>query len=903
MGARNHAADNYTKTVSPTLKEDNQSSNCANYPQTSANQVSEAISRNSKKAPRMTLLLDELDDLMVDMAPARTVLPSSKSEADLLHIKKLEKTQAQLLDRQKLGKQPSPSKIASAKLAHEWDLLDAELEKMSKHVAPPGKVDQYGSKALSESTENNTLYQNSVLDDVGEPVPSIPPHLQANNWTADRRASVPSANLDSAVSRLGEILLSDRDIGIVSLDQEGPSNNSYAMRYIVEVAVSETAAYKVFTENVYDQLKRDQDLCKSDLAKLVEECKREKSSGYVLAKLFHILGRFFVFDQTIHRHQAAALRWQILAKRGSEMARSDASSTGNAQPKLVEPSTPYELKSILKASPSLSPVPLGDLKDTVRGNQQFNQSSRQAVTPSTPISAYMMSSPNLRGQQARPLSESSDMGMKLASAEGRIRELEQMVAAQSSTIIELTNAQASKEEDLNFALKNVSTVKDALEQEQAAHEETQRKARDLSEELQDAQGELEVSRKKLEAHVESSKASVSTSQHEAELKAIKRQYVKESEALEETHKLRERQLEKALNAEILSKKELEVTVERLNSEMEARSRSEEKQALEMRQLQQKLEEEKKAEIEKLLSKHSMDRESLAVLHREEALAESRKLELERNRRMGLQSELSALTTERDALKLENEKLNLQLQDYEKQLEKFGRLANENAALEKELQEVISLRDSAKRDYERRLQNLERDLQDAQQKSELLSSRNSKLEKEMQSYASANGGSQVKAEEHDRIVKQLAQSKQTHELLKEELERQNAREQQLHLELDGVLKEFDRLSRNAAESDDKAQTLLRKLRQNESRLKDLEAKLQESQLADISSKGDASSMRKEFRSMLQDVRQEYEKQLEQELDERSKLELELRSMKREKDMELYKKINVGVQTSTLYTANF
>lgn len=84
---------------------------------------------------------------------------------------------------------------------------------------------------------------------------------------------------------------------------------------------------------------------------------------------------------------------------------------------------------------------------------------------------------------------------------------------------------------------------------------------------------------------------------------------------------------------------------------------------------------------------------------------------------------------------------------------------------------------------------------------------------------------------------------------------------------------------------------------------LKAKVEESQIDNLGSDNanpTVVNLRKEFRKILADIREEYQDALNKEIKERNEIESTLRQLKRDKEMEFYSKNTVAVQTMALYT---
>ncbi|CAG8630726.1 6948_t:CDS:2 [Dentiscutata erythropus] len=106
------------------------------------------------------------------------------------------------------------------------------------------------------------------------------------------------------------------------------------------------------------------------------------------------------------------------------------------------------------------------------------------------------------------------------------------------------------------------------------------------------------------------------------------------------------------------------------------------------------------------------------------------------------------------------------------------------------------------------------------------------------------------------------------------------------ELDGILREFDRLTRNFIDFDTERHKLQNNIDQLQSKCEALENELADEKIKHLGMDGNepvtTATMRKEFRKMMADSREEQTKLLRRETDERKKLEATVRNLKREKE---------------------
>ncbi|KAI9224882.1 hypothetical protein BC828DRAFT_262396 [Blastocladiella britannica] len=137
----------------------------------------------------------------------------------------------------------------------------------------------------------------------------------------------------------------------------------------------------------------------------------------------------------------------------------------------------------------------------------------------------------------------------------------------------------------------------------------------------------------------------------------------------------------------------------------------------------------------------------------------------------------------------------------------------------------------------------------------------------------------------------------------ELEKLQEREKTQQQEYEGILKEFDRLAGNFTDFEGERKKLERVIAAQRTDMAELKAKCEEmtvNQIGDNDKNPTVVNLRKEFRKILADIREEYSGSLNREIDEKSELEKTIRALKREKEMEAYHKSSTGVQTLSLYT---
>ncbi|GBC05870.1 hypothetical protein RclHR1_06490005 [Rhizophagus clarus] len=157
---------------------------------------------------------------------------------------------------------------------------------------------------------------------------------------------------------------------------------------------------------------------------------------------------------------------------------------------------------------------------------------------------------------------------------------------------------------------------------------------------------------------------------------------------------------------------------------------------------------------------------------------------------------------------------------------------------------------------------------------------------------------------EKLEAQLRQSRDTLEKAQEAFSMREAslekRSETMQTELDGILKEFDRLTRNFLDFDSERQKLENSVDNLQKKCEKLENELADEKLKNmgidaISEPATTATLRKEFRKMMADLRVEQQKLLHRETEEKKKLENIVRNLKREKEAEKWERANKGTQT--------
>ncbi|OBZ89906.1 hypothetical protein A0J61_02031 [Choanephora cucurbitarum] len=116
--------------------------------------------------------------------------------------------------------------------------------------------------------------------------------------------------------------------------------------------------------------------------------------------------------------------------------------------------------------------------------------------------------------------------------------------------------------------------------------------------------------------------------------------------------------------------------------------------------------------------------------------------------------------------------------------------------------------------------------------------------------------------------------------------------------EGILREFDRLTGTAIEFETDKKNYERRISKLMKEVQDLESVLSQERTKHLNHSRDTAttaSLRKEFYSMINSMKQDHERVLQREADEKKQLEKQLKDLKHERDMSRYERMNKGVQT--------
>ncbi|CAG8453877.1 15014_t:CDS:2 [Acaulospora colombiana] len=150
----------------------------------------------------------------------------------------------------------------------------------------------------------------------------------------------------------------------------------------------------------------------------------------------------------------------------------------------------------------------------------------------------------------------------------------------------------------------------------------------------------------------------------------------------------------------------------------------------------------------------------------------------------------------------------------------------------------------------------------------------------------------------KLKESLAEAQKQFSMREESMEK---RSEIMQNELDGILREFDRLTKNFIDFDTERQKLQAHIDELQLKCEKLENELADEKIKHLgmdtanSEPTTTVTLRKEFRKMMADLRSDNQKLLHREIDEKKKLEAAVRNLKREREAEKWERVNKGTQT--------
>lgn len=770
------------------------------------------------------------------------------------------------------------------------------------------------------------------------------------------------------ISKIGDITNTGPNTS--GLSQPANKHDLRVLTFLVEMTLSDSRDYLIVPTDAYQKLKTDHKEFRNELKSLMVQVhkyldatnlseKDTKKLDVLIAKMWSIVGRMYEVEQVIYKHMCATLRWECETLRENRPNNNTVNANNMAAASLItkldsaegkirelEQTISVQTKTIARLEKEQEPLrkqafeafedftKLAEEKDaTEKKVKRLEHELEEVRTASIKGPGSTFGSSGFHHNQHHHSNNPSSMNT--------LRSLP------SSSSLANTD---KLHQELQSANETIQRLQRQLEEESHEHERKDMAIRDLSEELEEIQRRLDLLQ-----HNSSSSDSVTKAEYEKQFDALEKQYrdqvrqmerkmAESEEKQRDNFAEREKSLEDALNREVFSSKQLEQRIQVLEKD---RNLLEDKlkntqQDLEVRHTgaTESMKRKHLEELERLIEQHTNDRKNTEEKHdkeieeirlNSESEMKRMKQQLERSEyelvdqkrkfyqdQEELTEQVHSLTTRIKDLEESNAQLQQQVTKYEQEISQLTTasqetqvLRDELASLEKELQDEIFAKDTMKRDYERTLSNTKRENQDLLSKQEILKRQITTLDDELRTLNN-RATSSFNDEEFKSLRNHYEETKSENDKIRQELAKQLKREEQFQLEYDGMLKEFDRLTRNFTDFESEKQKFEKKIaeaREENAKLQEQVHDLRTEQMSNLGNSGNniggssgndggTTALRKEFRKMLMDVRQEYAVQLEKEVQEKNKIESQLRGLKRERDMEAYRKVNVGIQTSLI-----
>ncbi|TPX36583.1 hypothetical protein SmJEL517_g01254 [Synchytrium microbalum] len=378
--------------------------------------------------------------------------------------------------------------------------------------------------------------------------------------------------------------------------------------------------------------------------------------------------------------------------------------------------------------------------------------------------------------------------------------------------------------------------------------------------------------------------------HNDELETLKKKYELEIDDLRERTELAERQA-----ADVRAKADKEK--DRLNNELD-----------ELVEELKKSKGERDDEFQALISKNKQY-ESAAQLLQQELRSAREKAEKMGNEMDDLKIQIST-TTKRN--REENEKLKAEsakrVKDVEAQLSEFEAIRAELASVDREHQILMARRETERREAEAMLKDAQDARDDALAKMDAMRKQLDKAQSEASEARNRPRSMAAEAQligKIDELQSTIIRLKEQKADLEDEVKEREIRERKAHRELDGIVKEMDRMTRNQTDFESERKRYENSIDKLRREVNDLQYRVQDYRLENVGGPGaldryDGSTaasqkLRGEFKKMLADLRSEYNEQVTREASTKARLESELRDLKRERDMVAYQKVNDSTQT--------
>ncbi|KAJ3026098.1 UNVERIFIED_CONTAM: hypothetical protein HDU68_006207 [Siphonaria sp. JEL0065] len=500
------------------------------------------------------------------------------------------------------------------------------------------------------------------------------------------------------------------------------------------------------------------------------------------------------------------------------------------------------------------------------------------------------------------------------SFERKMKELEMVLKAERESADEsasrLSDAEAAfqkekaklesrhQQEVDELVVSTKREVSEALERERARND---RIRNELEAEVQELQQNLDDFNVKMESEVRKSVRKVEEAledEYQEKLESAERSFKDQILELQRTHADEKDQLERSLKDD---------ATRSARQEIEAQTRA----------LEEELTSFHSNEIESLRSKHKQELQKLQDDYRDEindmksslSRAESSLLSSKSqffSERERLQEEIDDLEEQLRAMKQVDAKKATEFANKTRELEEIAEdIRSEMAQVERDYLNVSGKLDSQKLQYERELNeekeksaNLRKQLENIQRK----------LEQAQDEVSDARNATNPKDKETvkqlvsdvDRLQQTVIDLKRAKNELLEELDDQGIRVLSIQTEMNRYKKENERMARNLGDWEAERKRFESTTQRQREDIDNLQSRIQEFSVLNLGGKSSepptTQALRTEFRKLVSDLRQEYQAQINREVEVRAELETKLRSLNKDRDADMFNKTDFGTQTN-------
>ncbi|KAJ3018355.1 UNVERIFIED_CONTAM: hypothetical protein HDU68_011210, partial [Siphonaria sp. JEL0065] len=486
-----------------------------------------------------------------------------------------------------------------------------------------------------------------------------------------------------------------------------------------------------------------------------------------------------------------------------------------------------------------------------------------------------------------------DLKVERDSAEESASRLSEAEAVFQKEKAKLESRHQQELDDL--VASNKREVSEAVERERVRND---RIRNDLEAEVQELQEKVDDFTVKIESEVRKGVRKVEEALEDEYHEKFERSFKAQIVELQRTHAEEKEKLERSLKEDATrsARQEIEAQTTALEEELTSLHSSElENMRSKHKQELQKLQDDYRDEIDDMKSSLSRAESSL--------LSSKSQFFSERER---LQEEIDDFEEQLRAMKQADTKKATEFANKTRELEDIVEDARaEMAQVERDYLNVSGKLDSQKLQYERelieereksanlrkQLENVQRKLEQAQD--EVSDARNATNPKDKETVK------QLQAEV-DCLQQTVIDLKRAKNELLEELDDQGIRVLGIQTEMNRYKKENERIARNLGDWDAERKRFESTTQRQRDDIDNLQSRIQEFSVLNLGGKASepptTQALRTEFRKLVSDLRQEYQAQVNREVEVRTELETKLRSLNKDRDADMFSKTDFGTQTN-------